>query len=1203
MENNWAGRSSRDQQVMAYVRELLLPRKAPRARAHAADAPPGGEGPGSRVTLLLGSRGSGKTTLLQAVADWACAAPVASLDLRKLHGRGRSLVEVLGEAALAFGAAKANVPRLLFPAFGVVRAALDVSLEGLSREQAREAVRVKLEVPNPFWLGPLLPLVEGITGITAPGVLPAGLVDAAGLFPSLRGAWRRRTLVGERRARELRKGLDFLVELNLAYSQGTDVERRTTEKAVCRLFFQELDRAYRKKRWATRCLLLLDNVDNRLGGDLMRLLLDDDSRPGEGHPLVVLATAGSYPETLQEAEFGWAHPGGGHPGRWADGSPFVPEKVADGLLCVAQLRDLNRAEVARQVHEILPKGPGLPDDVPEAWLGWLVYELTRGQPEGTSRVLAALAGFEEGTGWEERLRTIFAPAPDMLSGLLDRLLPTGQSAALRDALARAAVSPDLSLALGANWLQDEDRGHLLPDFLAFCQDHLLTRHVVTGETGRDGLPGTPHPLVRRLLLAALREPGGVHAELRAEAEARDARNVAAYHALAGGDLPAAAAHLDSLVEQVTPEEWCRELARLRRVPLPAAPVAPADPWVRYEALVRHLQGAGVDARLRTVTRLLAASWLSPEPPGDRPTDWVGDPYQEPLADPLASLHPEVVARLRTLAAEHANRGTWPGVLYEKAQQYTKVPWTSRPRTTSPSAGPGLSGRLVVPGSPMRRRRGIAAATAVVLLATGAGLWQGIAVGGPDECAPGIARKAGGECIGVSDGSFAFPPLGDLGKRILAENRRVEKSGEPSVTVAYLESMSGGVLDRGPEGVRQAVTGAHVAQLALNAERGTLPRVRLVLANTGRGDAYAGEVVAQLLRERDRRNLVAVAGLGQSVKHTVEAVESLRRAGVPSVGATVAANGMSARTPGFFRIAFAARTQAQAAAAHFAREAKKHPGNRLWVVRDNKADDFYSPELYAGFMAAARTHGLKVEQVVPITSGQHTGGGNALRVAADKICGAGSKPHAVYFAARGRELRSFVEAAGEGRRSCPVKVLSGSSAVGLYFDTGQGPSGTGDGMAEEMEELRRRWEASGVQAYYTAYTHPALTARLYEDAAHNPYEDFKRRYLEVYGAAPGELDNGQAMVGHDAVLTVGVAARRARDSYGQSGVTARTVMDLLGQTNGAYRVRGVVGPVSFGPDTGEPTDRPMALVRLGKPQPRGPQAEAGGRYEFVEALQP
>ncbi|MEU6484853.1 hypothetical protein [Streptomyces sp. NPDC046887] len=471
-----------------------------------------------------------------------------------------------------------------------------------------------------------------------------------------------------------------------------------------------------------------------------------------------------------------------------------------------------------------------------------------------------------------------------------------------------------------------------------------------------------------------------------------------------------------------------------------------------------------------------------------------------------------------------------------------------------------------------------------------------------QCADGVARTGGGECVGVSDGSYAFPGLADISARIHQENRRVDASGERSVTVAYMESMSGGGEDRGRETTRQAVTGAHLAQLALNADRDTLPRIRLLLVNTGRGDAHAEKAAAMLVERRAEDRLVAVAGIGQSNAHTKRAVERLRAAQIPTVGATVAADALATTPPEFFRVSFPARMQAAAAVRYLKQLQAKDPGFRVQEVRDWKKGDEYNSTLDAGFDAAAAKAGLKVEEeVIPFRSGGDGGAGNALLGVADKICDAEDPPDAVFFAGRGREIRRLIEAAGRGGRRCPVMVLSGSSTVGVYFDTDLASASAAGGPppGSELQELDRRWRDSGLRVRYTAYTHPQVPARLYGKGG-SPYAAFAESYLRVNGGTPKDLGDGQAMLGHDAVYTVGTAARHALETYGRDRVNAETVRNELGQINRGNPVRGVSGPIAFDQATGEPAGRPMALVELrawGAVRP----ADEWGRYHFVKLL--
>ncbi|MFM9370983.1 hypothetical protein [Streptomyces sp. Da 82-17] len=427
--------------------------------------------------------------------------------------------------------------------------------------------------------------------------------------------------------------------------------------------------------------------------------------------------------------------------------------------------------------------------------------------------------------------------------------------------------------------------------------------------------------------------------------------------------------------------------------------------------------------------------------------------------------------------------------------------------------------------------------------------------------------------------------------------------EKPVTVVHMESMSGGSADRGREATVEAVTGAHLAQRTLNRERGTRPRIRLLLANTGKGDAHADKVVDAVLALRGTERLAAVVGVGQSNSRTLKAVRRLRDAGVPTVGATVAADQFVSGRAGFFRVSFPASDQAQAAAAHLKREqdaaeaAARKSGKKadydVQVVWDRKEDDGYNKALRENFEKAARKLGVRVRPgFIPVWSDAGGGAGNALHGAADKICREGEqRPDAVYFAGRGREIRSLIEAAGEGGRRCPVTLVSGSSAVGVFFDT------TGASRTEELRTLDERWSAAGVKVLYTAFTHPRVAPETYGDGPNSPYPRFERDYLAVRGGTPASLADGQAMLGHDAVLAVGRAARAAYSHYPGSKNVAADVRAELGQLNNGNVVRGATGELAFHEQTGEPVERPMALVQLHRP------GAGKGRFTFVEALTP
>uniref|UniRef100_A0AAU2V223 ATP-binding protein n=1 Tax=Streptomyces sp. NBC_00003 TaxID=2903608 RepID=A0AAU2V223_9ACTN len=665
MLREWAGESERDRSVRSHTESALLPG----AGAGAVEQRP--------VTLLLGPRGSGKTTLLRAIGQWAAVGPVARLDLAELARHEQRPVDVLKAVAYEIEPRKKHVPRISLPAFRLMTAALALELDSRDRAAARRRLAEALAGPPCHWLPHVVQVAQTAGSLAG---LPSPFTEAFRVLPTIEAVLRHgqmlRRLSRIRWASAVTSALDILIELNLAHHSASPEERDATERIVCQVFLQELRRCYTRKDWAVRTLVLLDNADNHLGGEVLRLLVQE-RRVADRDPLVVLAMAGSYPRALKDAGFGWQYATDGYPGPWPAGTTFDPQEVTEGLR-VGRLRDLTRSEVEQQAKEVFQTTAAPPPrgNAGARWLGWVVYEITRGQPAATARLLGALHGFEPSAPWGERLRRALEPSAGLVHDLRDRLLPIDPPQGLCPALARAAAAPDLAQAVVAQWLQAEGEAaaHLGQEFRAFARDRLRTMHIDTGDPLADGPPGTPHPLLRRLLLSALDDPGALHAGLRAEAAARGEPGLAAYHALACGDLAAAAAHLDAIFEQDTPEQWCAALCRLRRAPLPPALSGPgSEPWEQYEALVRHLRDDTVP-RLRTITRLLAASWLAPEPAEDPATDRVGDPYRDPLGDPYASLFGEVYARFHTLAAAHTERVAWANVLQDKAQQYTEEPW-------------------------------------------------------------------------------------------------------------------------------------------------------------------------------------------------------------------------------------------------------------------------------------------------------------------------------------------------------------------------------------------------------------------------------------------------------------------------------------------------------------------------------------------------
>ncbi|MFE6779610.1 ABC transporter substrate-binding protein [Streptomyces sp. NPDC057702] len=475
----------------------------------------------------------------------------------------------------------------------------------------------------------------------------------------------------------------------------------------------------------------------------------------------------------------------------------------------------------------------------------------------------------------------------------------------------------------------------------------------------------------------------------------------------------------------------------------------------------------------------------------------------------------------------------------------------------------------------------AAALAVTLPLAGERWW-------PSErrCAPGVTQRGPGqECVGVTDGSYVYgAEFAEVSAKIREENERVARSGEDWVSIAYTEPMtrrSGSFApsDRSPEVTRQAIEGAYLAQVELNrgGGHGRTPQIKLLLANSGQGGEQWRPLVEQLVelaRDGDHR-LVAVAGFGQSVATTKQAVDALRAAEIPMVGSTVAADDLSTPDPTFFRVSSPNADQTAVAADYL--RGRQARGARIDVVKDIKRDDTYNQSLGADFARAAKAARLRLETPDGhrFVSGSPSAA-NTLADIADTVCRPERRLDAVYFAGRGRELKLFVEALTSPGRDCPLTVLSGSSALGVFYDppvTGSDAVG-GDVLA--------RWRASkGLRVLYTAYAHPEGAARVYPTRAANPYPAFADAYDLAFGG-DRELRSGQAMMGHDSVLALGTAIRDAAGPRGADEVDAAGVRNMLLQIGQSGPLPGLSGPIAFDAK-GNPHRKPMALVEL-RPEP-------------------
>ncbi|MFI5805154.1 ABC transporter substrate-binding protein [Streptomyces sp. NPDC051561] len=447
-----------------------------------------------------------------------------------------------------------------------------------------------------------------------------------------------------------------------------------------------------------------------------------------------------------------------------------------------------------------------------------------------------------------------------------------------------------------------------------------------------------------------------------------------------------------------------------------------------------------------------------------------------------------------------------------------------------------------------------------------------------SCATGVERVED-VCVGVTDGSYHFDEknLGPLFERIRAENAEVDKEsakkgGASHVGVVYLMSMVPDAKDTNtPDSVRHEIQGAYTAQMEVNRTNkyGDAPKIKLLLAHLGNGKAQADTTLEQIRRRTAEERIVAVAGLGTSTRATESVIRRITAAPaqgglqLAAVGSVLTADTL-AKVPGLVRVAPVNSDEASAAAAFL--KQKENVRKRVLVVQDERADDDYTRTLGDTFLAALPPGRLagKTEKYDSSQAGVAT----AFKTRMSTICAA--KPDVVYFAGRGIDLPRFLAPLKD--RPCvkdrQVLVISGDDAS----QTAQ---------AAGFQDIKDTLRDGNVRLVYTGLAHPESWDKLpdaYQGAA-KPSFGPQGRFRELFKEEA--LDDGQAIMGHDAVLTAVAGIRLvAENSENNNGaVSGSEVIQIWRSLHGPESVPGASGLISLGSD-GSPERKAVPIIEIG-----------------------
>ncbi|MEU7031310.1 hypothetical protein AB0A60_32040 [Streptomyces sp. NPDC046275] len=438
-----------------------------------------------------------------------------------------------------------------------------------------------------------------------------------------------------------------------------------------------------------------------------------------------------------------------------------------------------------------------------------------------------------------------------------------------------------------------------------------------------------------------------------------------------------------------------------------------------------------------------------------------------------------------------------------------------------------------------------------------------------SCATGVERPEGSaECIGVNGDGFAFrvPELAGIAGLIGRENATLKPGEYATVAVLLpLTSPDPGMRVK----VLHELQGAYARQHRANHESNSeTPKIRLVLANTGRNNAHWRTTVDLLKGMTDAPDhLRAVTGVATSSTEVRQAVTALtREAGLAVVGTTITADDIANgpghnRFPGLARVSPTNGDEAKALA-HFG----KVDGAKAILVQDTRTGDHYTDTLKAAFAASLK--GAPYEPQVFTSPPDPTDEGttaNKFRQITHLICD--TRAETVFFAGRHTQLRQFINALGA--RGCAERsftILTGDEGSYLGAD----------------KKLDRRALKARLTVRYASLAHPDA----WRPAPGRPvpatggstvaYDTFLADIARA-DEKPVALADGQAIVAYDAMATAVHAIRQATPD-GAALPELDDVATQWPQVKGSLRVQGASGWICLD-NFGNPYNKAVPIVEL------------------------
>ncbi|MEV6872876.1 ABC transporter substrate-binding protein [Amycolatopsis sp. NPDC051128] len=425
-----------------------------------------------------------------------------------------------------------------------------------------------------------------------------------------------------------------------------------------------------------------------------------------------------------------------------------------------------------------------------------------------------------------------------------------------------------------------------------------------------------------------------------------------------------------------------------------------------------------------------------------------------------------------------------------------------------------------------------------------------------------AWSAGGECVGLSDGSYDFglgaftPVLRTIERQNAAAADKCDPNGTP-MTVGVLVTLT----DRYTGGrALHELEGMAAGQRHAN-DTGCLHPMRLVVAHIGAygPDNEAVEVARELAGAPD---VVAVAGLGLSQQRSAVVADLLAEAKIPMVADLITAEGFDQTgsrddQPDFrscdvdityphgvgkdyyYRVAYRNAAQIDQLASVL-------PGRADFIMVPTGGSDPYT---CTALPMMQRRFGGKITEVKFDADEAST-----VPLTAQRICGL-AKDVTVLYIARGSDLARLlfsVDEAFTGGRCAATSITVASTSDGQRVRAPEDNA--------MLEDLRLRALRSPSFADGRIRLISTLVAGADRSRGTNPgFADLERAFTEA-GFDLAHLDDGWAVNAYDSITTISAAARTLPTPKPVQRSQINTA--ISGFSTAGQAVAGAGGPITF-----------------------------------------